>query len=266
MRKLWDSGLTEGRFFDKTRVSADRENNSIIVNQKLVKDFGWSEGTGKTITLYDTTTLRIIGVVEDFYMSGVWEAIEPAMLRLSGSDQFSVLVVRANPEDLPGVLDFIAEKWKTQGTNQIFGGRLQEDLMQEEKDINGSILKVNLFLAIVATLLSLIGMFNLVSLDIIRRTKEVGIRKIQGAPVPLIMFLLSKKFLIILFIASILGCAGGYYLSVALMDSIWDYFVPVGAGILLSAALIMIIATALTLSFLIIRAALKNPVESLRYE
>ena len=168
-------------FLTKPRVTADRENNSIIVNQKLVKDFGWNEGVGKTITLYDTTTLRIIGVLEDFYMSGVWEAIEPAMLRLSGSDQFNVLAVRANPEDLPGVLDFISEKWKAQGTNQIFGGRLQEDLMQEEKDINGSILKVNLFLAVVATLLSLIGMFNLVSLDIIRRTKEVGIRKIQGA-------------------------------------------------------------------------------------
>ena len=240
--------LEEGRFFDRTRVTADRENNSIIVNQKLVKDFGWNEGVGKTITLYDTTTLRIIGVVEDFYMSGVWEAIEPAMLRLSGNDQFNVLAVRADPEDLPGVLDFIGEKWKTQGTNQIFGGRLQEDLMQEEKDINGSILKVNLFLAIVATLMSLVGMFNLVSLDILRRTKEVGIRKIQGAPVPLLMFLLSKKFLIIIFISSILGCAGGYYMSVALMDSIWDYFVKVGAGILLSAAIIMIIATILTLA------------------
>lgn len=258
--------LAEGRLFDRTRVTADRENNSIIVNQKLVKDFGWDEGVGKTITLYDTTNLKIIGVVEDFYMSGVWEAVEPAMLRLSGSDQFSVLVVRANPEDLPGVLDFIAEKWKTQGTNQIFGGRLQEDLMQEEKDINGSILKVNLFLAIVATLLSLIGMFNLVSLDIIRRTKEVGIRKIQGAPVPLLIFLLSKKFLIILLIASFAGCAGGYYMSVALMDSIWDYFVRIGAGMLISSAMIMIIATVLTLSIRIIRAAMRNPVESLRYE
>jgi ABC-type antimicrobial peptide transport system permease subunit len=258
--------LAVGRLFDRTRVTADRENNSIIVNQKLVKDFGWDEGVGKTITLYDTTNLKIIGVVEDFYMSGVWEAVEPAMLRLSGSDQFSVLVVRANPEDLPGVLDFIAEKWKTQGTNQIFGGRLQEDLMQEEKDINGSILKVNLFLAIVATLLSLIGMFNLVSLDIIRRTKEVGIRKIQGAPVPLLIFLVSKKFLIILLISSFAGCAGGYYMSVALMDSIWDYFVRIGAGMLISSALIMIIATVLTLSIRIIRAAMRNPVESLRYE
>lgn len=258
--------LKEGRFFDKTRVSADRENNSIIVNQKLVKDFGWSGGAGKTITLYDTTKLNIIGVVEDFYMSGVWEAIEPAMLRLSGSDQYNVLVARANPEDLPEVLDFISEKWKSLGTNQIFGGRLQEDLLQEEKDINGSILKVNLFLAIVATLLSLIGMFNLVSLDIIRRTKEVGIRKIQGAPVPLLMFLLSKKFLVILLVASVLGCAGGYYMSVALMDSIWDYFVRVGAGMLISSALIMIIATVLTLSIKITRAAMRNPVESLRYE
>ena len=258
--------LIEGRFFYKTRVSADRENNSIIVNQKLVKDFGWNEGVGKSITLYDTTTLRIIGVVEDFYNSGLWEEIEPAMLRLSGSDKYNVLVARANPEDLPGVLEFISLKWKSLGTNQIFGGRLQEDLMQEEKDINGSILKVNLFLAIVATLLSLIGMFNMVSLDIIRRTKEVGIRKIQGASVPVIMYLISRKFLIVLLIASVLGCAGGYYLSVALMDSIWDYFVSVGAGILLSAELIMICATIFTLSVRITRASMKNPVESLRYE
>jgi hypothetical protein len=236
------------------------------VNQKLVKDFGWNEGVGKTITLYDTTILRIIGVVEDFYMSGVWQAIEPAMLRLSNSDQYSVLAVRADPEDLPGALDFISLRWKTFGTNQIFGGRLQEDLMQEEKDINGSILKVNIFLAIVATLLSLIGMFNLVSLDIIRRTKEVGIRKIQGASIPAIMILISKKFLYVLLIASLLGCAGGYYMSVSLMDSIWDYFVKVSAVILISAAMIMIFATILTLVFRITRAAMKNPVESLRYE
>jgi len=258
--------LIDGRLFDRTRISADRENKSIIVNQKLVNDFGWSSGVGKTITLYDTTTFRIIGVVEDFYMSGVWEEIEPAMLRLSTSDNYNVLAVRANPEDLPGVLDFISQKWKTLGTNQIFGGRLQEDLFQEEKDINGSILKVNLFLAIVATLLSLIGMYNLVSLDVMKRTKEVGIRKIQGAPVPVIMFLVSKKFLIVLLVASVLGCAGGFYMSIMLMDSIWDYFVRISAGILLLSALIMIIATILTISFKVVRAAMKNPAESLRYE
>ena len=258
--------LIDGRLFDRTRVSADRENKSIIVNQKLVNDFGWSSGVGKTITLYDTTTLRIIGVVEDFYMSGVWEEIEPAMLRLSASDNYNVLAVRANPEDLPLILDFISQKWKTLGTNQIFGGRLQEDLFQEEKDINGSILKVNLFLAIVAALLSLIGMYNLVSLDVMKRTKEVGIRKIQGAPVPVMMFLISKKFLIVLLVASVFGCAGGFYMSIMLLDSIWDYFVRISAGILLLSALIMITATLLTISLKVVRAAMKNPAESLRYE
>jgi hypothetical protein len=258
--------LKAGRLFDRNRVEADITNGSIVVNNKLVQDFGWTDAVGRTVTLYDTTTLTVIGVVEDFYIGGVWQEIEPAMLRISGGPQFNVIAVRANTEDLPGVLDFISQKWKAMGTNYIFGGQLQEDLMQEEKDINGSILKVSVFLAIVATLLSLIGMFNLVSLDIIRRTKEVGIRKIQGASVPVIMYLISRKFLIVLLIASILGCAGGYYMSVALMDSIWDYFVGIGPGILLSAALIMIFATLLTLSLRITRAAMRNPVESLRYE
>jgi ABC-type antimicrobial peptide transport system permease subunit len=175
-------------------------------------------------------------------------------------------VVRANTENLPGVLDFMSQMWKAMGNNQIFGGRLQEDLFQEEKDINNSILKVIVFLAIIATILSLIGMYNMVSLDIIKRTKEVGIRKIQGAPVSVIMYIVSRKFLIVLLIASALGCAGGYFMSLQLLDSIWDYFVPIGAGILLLATLIMIIATGLTLGIKITRTALKNPADSLRYE
>ena len=258
--------LVEGRLFDKSREEADRTNKSIVINQKMVKDFGWKEPVGMTVTLYDTTRLTVIGVVKDFYVNGLWQKINPTLLRLASNDQYGVLAVRAEPKDLPSVLDYLSSKWKSQATNFIFGGMYQEDTMQDEKAINNSILKVNLFLAIVATLLSLIGMYNLVSLDIIRRTKEMGIRKIQGAPVPLIMYLVSKKFLVILVIASLLGCAGGYYMSNMLMDSIWDYFVQIKAGILILAAAIMFVATILTIVFKILKAALRNPVDSLRYE
>jgi len=258
--------LKEGRFFDKTRIDADRSTGSIIINQKLIEAFGWPDGVGRTVTLYDTTTLTVIGVVENFYTSGLWQEIEPLMMRISGNDRFYTIAVRSNPEDLPGVLDFVSQKWKTLGTNQIFGGILQEDTMQEEKDINGGILKVNVFLAIVATLLSLIGMYNLVSLDIIKRTKEVGIRKIQGAPIPVLMFLVSKKFLIVLLVASIIGCVGGYYMSYMLLDSIWDYFVKISGGILLMSASIMMVATTVTISYKVVKAAMRNPVDSLRYE
>jgi putative ABC transport system permease protein len=258
--------LIEGRLFDKSRAEADRANKSIIINQKMLKDFGWKEPVGMTVTLYDTTRLTVIGVVKDFYVRGFWQKINPAMLRLSSNDQYGVLVVRAEPENLASVLDYLSLKWKAQATNFIFGGIYQEDTMQEEKEINNSILKVNVFLAIVATLLSLIGMYNLVSLDIIRRTKEMGIRKIQGAPVPLLMYLVSKKFLIVLVIASFFGCAGGYYMSNMLLDSIWDYFVQVKPGILFLAASIMFSATLFTIIFKIGKAALRNPVDSLRYE
>jgi ABC-type antimicrobial peptide transport system permease subunit len=258
--------LVEGRMFDKSREKADITNKSIIVNQKLVNDFGWKNAIGMTVTLYDTTKFTIVGVVKDFYLRGLWQKIEPTLLRLTASDQYNILAVRTETKDLPDVLDYLSLKWKSQATNFIFGGMYQEDTMQEEKTINNSILKVNVFLAVAATLLSLIGMYNLVSLDIIRRTKEVGIRKIQGAPVPLIMYLVSKKFLIVLVIASVIGCAGGYYMSNMLMDSIWDYFVKIKPGMLIVSATIMVVATVLTIVFKIGRAALRNPVDSLRYE
>jgi putative ABC transport system permease protein len=258
--------LIKGRMFDRQRAPADLTGKSIIINQKMVDDFGWKEPVGMTVTLYDTTKFTVIGIVKDFYVNGLWSKIHPTLLRLSSNDHYNVLAIRAEPKDLPGVLEYLSSKWKSQNTNFIFGGMYQEDTMQEEKTINNSILKVNVFLAIVATLLSLIGMYNLVSLDIIRRTKEMGIRKIQGAGMPLIMYLVSKRFLIVLLIASVTGCAGGYYLSNLLLDSIWDYFVTIRPGILILSALIMFVATVLTIVFKIGKAALRNPVDSLRYE
>jgi putative ABC transport system permease protein len=258
--------LTEGRMFDESRAAADRENKSVLVNRKLLEGFDWKEAVGKTITLYDTIKYNVIGVVEDFYTNGLWNKIEPSIIKLTDGDTYFTIAVRGKSEDLPAILDYLSAKWKTMRTNFIFGGRLQEEIMQEEKDINASIMKVNIFLAIAATLLSLIGMYNMVSLDIIRRTKEIGIRKIEGAPMTVLMYLMSRKFLIVLGIASLLGCAGGYYLSVMLLDSIWDYFVDIKAGTLIMAALIMIIATTLTIIFKISKAALRNPSVSLRYE
>lgn len=94
----------------------------------------------------------------------------------------------------------------------------------------------------------------------------MGIRKIQGASVPLIMYLVSKRFLIVLIIATLIGCAGGYYISNMLMDSIWDYFVEIKAGVLILSASIMFVATVTTIVFKIGKAAQRNPVDSLRYE
>ncbi len=258
--------LVEGRLFDEQGSKADAKNGSVIVNKKLVSDFGWEKGLGHTMTLYDTTKFTVVGVVEDFYSNGMWQKITPTILRVLPDRIYGLMIVRTNPEDRASVLEFINKKWKSLVPDSVFEGQMQEDLMQEEKDINGSILKVNVFLAIVALLLSLIGMYNMVSLDIIRRTKEIGIRKIQGASVQILMYLVSRRFLLILLIASIAGCAGGYYISQMLMSSIWEYFVSITSITLFFATMLMIVATVSTLIFKIARAAMKNPVVSLRYE
>ncbi len=258
--------LVDGRLFDEARAGADRTNGSVIVNRTLIKGFGWDQALGKTFTLYDTTEFTVIGVVEDFYTNGLWEKIEPTVLKLTPGERYFTMAIRGEPEDLPSILEFMKTRWKEQGTNFVFGGRVQNELMNEEREINRSIMKINIFLALAATILSLIGMYNMVSLDVIKRTKEIGIRKVQGAPVPLIMFLVSRKFLVVLLIASLIGCFGGYYMSVMLLDSIWDYFINIKAWMLILSASILIAGTVGTIIFKIASAAMKNPVVSLRYE
>ena len=259
--------LVEGRLFDKTRAEADRTNNSIIINRKFADSFGWTDPVGRSVTLYDTTKLNIIGMIENFYMDAVWSEIEPTMLRISPTDEYGFMVVRTKSEDLPGTLEYLSSKWKSMKTNYLYRGMLQDDIqLGEARRTNRNCIKIFFFLAFVATLLSLIGMYNNVSLEMISRTREIGIRKIQGAPFLQILFLAGRKYLIVLLIASLLGCAGGYYLSLMLLGSIYKYFAEISSDIMLMAASIMIMATLLTIFFKITRAAMMNPVDSLRYE
>ena len=211
--------LLDGRSFNEERKEFDRQ-GSILVNQKLVDYFGWKNPVGQHVRMNDTLQLTVTGVVKDFYTAGLWQAIDPTLLRLAREDIYYNMVVRAKPEDLEEIQEYLRETWMKLIPNYPYNGEFQEDTLQEEKNINKSIKEVNLFLAVVATILSLIGLYTLVSLSIINRIKEIGIRKILGATVITIMLKLSRNFFLILAIASTLGCIAGYYLSISMLDSI----------------------------------------------
>ena len=257
--------ILDGRGFDPGRVDADRQ-GAIVVNRKLVEVFGWQNPVGKQITMSDTTILTIIGVVDDFYFAGLWIEIEPTIVRLTGDERYYNLVVRSEPDDLPEILDYLRTTWMDMFPNYPFTGMYQEDTLQEEKYINKSIMKVFMFLAVVATILSMIGLYTLISLNVLNRTKEIGIRKVLGAPVPVIIVLLSRLFLLILLFSAIIGCVGGYYISLMLLDSIWDHFLKMTADIFILALIFVFVTTILTIIGKVYLAAIQNPVESLRYE
>ncbi len=266
-RYLQTMGLTilDGRIFHPDRVEADR-GVSIVVNQTMVDAFDWDRPVGKQVRVNDTIMYTIIGVVKDFFPDGMWVKIEPMMISLPQEDIYRVLVVRAERKDLPGVLEYVRETWVKMIPNYPFEGLYQEDTLEEEKAINRSIKQLYIFLAIVATILSMIGLYTLVSLSILNRTKEIGIRKVMGSPVPRIWLVLSKGFLVNLFISSAIGCVGGYYLSLMMLDSIWEHWLDFNAWIYIYSVLIILVSTAITITGKLYQAALQNPVTCLRYE
>ncbi|UCG28662.1 MAG: ABC transporter permease, partial [Bacteroidales bacterium] len=196
--------LVEGRSFEEGFEKSD-EVGSIIVNEKFVEDFKWDDPVGKRITLQDTITLTVIGTIKDFYLQNFWSPIDPTMLRLVDRDWYYNLAIRSRPEDRDAVFDFLETEWKRLIPNVPFRGIYQEETLEEARYINASIKKIFVFLAITATLLSLIGLYNLISLNIISRTKEIGIRKVMGSGIPNIALRTNRAYIIIVIVSSLLG-------------------------------------------------------------
>lgn len=258
--------LLDGRLFSRDREEADR-GRSIVVNQMLVDAFGWGEeAIGKVVYHQDTIAYEVVGVVKDFFTNGMWAKVNPTLVKLPARVEYYNMAIRTLEEDRAEVLDFLKKTWIELYPNYPFGGRFQEDLIEEERNINRSIKHLYIFLAIVAVLLSMSGLYTLVSLSILNRTKEIGIRKVMGAPEGNIFYVLSRSFLINLAISSVLGCVGGFFLSDMLLDSIWDQFLDFTSGIYLYSVIIIFAITLATMAGRILKAARMNPAEGLRYE
>jgi len=188
------------------------------------------------------------------------------MLRRGVKERMRTLAIRASEENLRDVNQFLEDEWKELIPNYPYSGFFQDDLMEEGRDINKNIKNIYIFLAFIATILSAIGLYTLVSLSIIRRTKEVGIRKVMGATIPRIVRILNREYLIILVIACITGSLSGYYLSKQMMDSIWDVFTDVTVFTFLVPVILIFVVAIITVGWKVYSAASKNPTESLRYE
>lgn len=257
--------LLEGRDFIKD--SQNDVEHSVIVNEELVRILNWEEPIGRRILLKDTIELYVTGVVKDIYLSGgLWNPIDPLLLRYTLEDNYRFISVKADADDLKDVHDFMEAKWKEVFPDQLPTVRYMDESKVESALINANIRTIFIFLAIIALFLSSIGLYSLVSLNIIKRTKEIGVRKVLGASILKIVNHISKEFIVILLIASILGSVAGYYLSKMLMASIWVYYITIGLTPFLLSILILLIISAFTVGGKIIRAASLNPAYTLRDE
>ncbi|SKC86775.1 ABC transporter permease [Ohtaekwangia koreensis] len=256
--------LIEGRDFKKESETDRKE--SIIITKKMADTFKWDKPLGKEILWHDTVKLYVVGVVKDVYTVGLWAEMEPMMLRYTEPAQYTHVIVNTPVNKLTEVYAFMEKEWKQIFPNRLYNGRYLHEEMKEAFTVNDNIVKMFVFLGIVAMTLSATGLFTLVSLNIIRKMKEIGVRKVLGASIGNITRIINTEFIVILMIASVLGCLLGYYLVDALMDSIWDYYQNTTTFTFIVSVVVMLVISGITIGYKVFSAASMNPVSTLRDE
>ncbi len=261
--EFMDLKMIEGRFFDENMQDYERK-NSIVVNEQLVREFGWEEPIGKIIRIDDSTRLNVIGVVNDFYDEGVFDIIEPSGIRLAREDTRYYILVKSEMDPVK-LYDRLEAEWLEIFPNKPFNG-YYKDSIAEAGEVNANITLMFQFLAVVALILSTIGLYTLVSLNIIKRVKEIGVRKVLGATVNQIIVLLNTEFFWLLVISASIGAGASYYILELIMGEIFSVYQGVTFVTMIIPFVLLVVVALFIASAKILNTALKNPVESLRYE
>lgn len=259
-----DLKLVAGRDFVKDSETDARE--SVIITQNMADLFGWTDPIGKEVTWKDSVRLYVVGVVRDVYTHGLWREMEPMMIRYVLPEQYTQLIVQTSPEKTATVNAFMEEQWSTVFPNRLYNGYIMSAGLHDASRLNLSIVYGYGFLGAVALLLSVTGLYALVSLNMIRRLKEIGIRKIAGASVASIAKRVNREYIVILAIAAVFGSYAGYMWCNTLLAAIWKYHQSVSISTFALAVGLMFTISLGAIAYRVISIANTNPVNTLRDE
>ncbi len=259
--------LVKGRNFQES-VESDAT-DAVLVNEALVKKMGWQKPIGKRVRYFvgkdETKEARVVGVVADFHTYSLQHKIEPLVLQMPPPSEKDNLYVRIRPEKTAEALDDILRiyhQFDAESTPIVHF--LDENFSQQynAEQKQGSVL---LSFTILAVLIACLGLFGLAAFAAEARTKEIGIRKVLGASIGSVVTLLSREFLKLVGIAIAIGLPLAWYLTEQWLQN-FAYHVNIIWWVFAGAGLLAVGIALLTVSFQAIKAALTNPVNSLRSE
>ena len=255
--------LKEGRNFSKDLAS---DSLGVIINETAAKAFGWETGalghqiTGRSDNIGTEVTYHIIGVAKDFHFTSLHDPITPVMMVL-GKDNGNI-IAKIETTDVAGLISEMKSKWTAEEpfSYSFMDDRFSNTYRAEQKV--GNIL--NIFAGI-TIFVACLGLFGLATFTAQQRTKEIGVRKVLGASVTGIVTLLSKDFIKLVLVALVFASPVAWYLATVWLED-FAYRIDVSWWMFLMAGVAAVIIALITVSFQAIRAALMNPVESLRSE
>jgi putative ABC transport system permease protein len=245
--------------------------SGVILNEAAVKYLGWENPLGKTITYPggNNGTFQVIGVMKDFNFVTLRSPITPFALFHDASNSYQIpsshVVVRIARDDMNGTIKLLESEWKAVAPTTPFEYEFLDRSLESQYEAENRFGNVFLVFSLLTIFIACIGLLGLVSFSTEQRTKEIGVRKVLGASVTSIVGLLSKEFIRLILIANVFAWPIAYIAMNRWLED-FSYRVEIGWWVFaLSGGLALLIAI-LTVSFLAVRAALENPVESLRCE
>lgn len=266
--KTFQLELKEGRFLTSDEYAEDIQDQfiNIVINEKAATLLGFKEPLGEVLLSSPGWKLRIVGIVKDFHFKQLRYAIDPLIIlpirtSLIGGNCY----IRIQPGHTASAINDIRSLFKTLNVDYapdvVFPDDDYDQMYMIEQKAN------TLFgiISIMAIIISCLGLIGLSTFMTLRRTKEIGIRKTNGAKSIEIFFLLSKEYIKLVMISFIISCPIALYATNIWLRS-FVYRTHVGWWVFVLAWIIVMVITLLTVGFQTYRAASKNPVEALRYE
>ena len=264
------------------RESTSSESNGILVNEALVRHFGWEDPLSQQIPGKNLTEgHQILGVIKDFHFSSLHQGIEPLVLALDANNTIASgitglstyvwppnlyqLEVRIGDGEVKPIIDHLKEVWNRVNPNKEFVYHFVDEVLEakyaEEKRW-AKIINLGSFFAIGIAWLGLLG---LMQLSVQKRTKEIGIRKVLGSSTTNVILLLSKKFLLLVAIGIIIAWPIGWLVISRWLQS-FTYRIDLNPLWFIVAGLGVLLITFSSVGLQSLRAARSNPVEALRFE
>lgn len=253
--------IKEGRDFSREFAT---DTSAVILNEAAVKFMGLKNPVGETITWWKQQ-LTVVGVVHNLVMNSPYDEPRPTVFNLSIDEQ-NITVAKINPaSNAKGALVKIETVYKKIEKDQPFEFQFADEEYARKFQSEERIGKLAAFFAILAITISCLGLFGLSSFVAAQRTKEIGVRKVLGASVFGVWNLLSKDFVALVFISFLIAVPVVWYMMNNWLLN-YNYRVAIGWEIFLLAGFVAIAIALITVSFQSIRAAIANPVKSLRTE
>ncbi|HEX5153768.1 MAG TPA: ABC transporter permease [Parafilimonas sp.] len=243
---------------------------SVIVNESFLKEAGWklNNAIGKTIQFgesRDKRTVTVIGVVKDYHFLSLKEKITPDVFSMEPAFNFGQIWVKISPDNIPQTLNMLQGSFKKLLPYYPYSYQFMDDINAKNYETETKWKQIISIASALFIFVSCIGLLGLIMLSIEQRTKEIGVRKVLGAAVSRIVVLISKEFIMLIAIAFLVAVPVAYYFINKWLQN-FAYRIDIEWWMFVLAGILVIAIALITMSFQAIKAAVANPVESLRTE